>query len=220
MAQDDDASGIVGVGNRDDREEVRVESTSASGDDVSPSPREEEGEAIQVTTVDRLHADGSKHHANVKGRFVTVFRLEGKFYCIDSVCYHAGGPLTLGDIEDVDGQACVRCPWHNYIVTIKTGEKLYQSLDKREDGKMVPGAWKSVGVRQRMHEVFERDGKVFVTLASQGDIESDRYATNAVCGARIHSGGLGSLRNARAPRFQPGRRFADNSMVGGDGRMP
>ena len=139
MAQDDDASGIVGVGNRDEREEVRVESTSASGDDVSPSPREEEGEAIQVTTVDRLHADGSKHHANVKvtpstlslacifsflcfhidfserpltlqGRFVTVFRLEGKFYCIDSVCYHAGGPLVRKPIHSLT-HPCMHSTW-------------------------------------------------------------------------------------------------------------
>ena len=26
---------------------------------------------------------------------------EKDIYCIDSICYHAGGPLSLGDIEEV-----------------------------------------------------------------------------------------------------------------------
>ena len=61
---------------------------------------------------------------------------------MDAVCYHAGGPLTVGDIEEVGGRACVRCPWHNYFVTVDTGEKLYQSLVRPADGgKMVPGKW-------------------------------------------------------------------------------
>lgn len=29
-----------------------------------------------------------------QGRYVTLLRLEGKVYCIDSVCFHAGGPLV------------------------------------------------------------------------------------------------------------------------------
>ena len=71
-----------------------------------------------------------------------MFNVEGKLHCIDAVCYHAGGPLTVGDIEEVGGRACVRCPWHNYFVTIDTGEKLYQSLVRPADGgKMVPGKW-------------------------------------------------------------------------------
>jgi nitrite reductase/ring-hydroxylating ferredoxin subunit len=41
----------------------------------------------------------------------------------------AGGPLTAGDIEEVDGKACVSCPWHAYKVTIETGEKLYRATE-------------------------------------------------------------------------------------------
>jgi len=43
---------------------------------------------------------------------VTVLKHDGQLYCLDSVCFHAGGPLALGDIEELpDGKACLKCPW-------------------------------------------------------------------------------------------------------------
>lgn len=35
----------------------------------------------------------------------------------------AGGPLGLGDIEDVNGHTCLVCPWHYYVVALENGEK-------------------------------------------------------------------------------------------------
>lgn len=35
----------------------------------------------------------------------------------------AGGPLALGDIEDVNGHTCLVCPWHYYVVALENGEK-------------------------------------------------------------------------------------------------
>lgn len=90
--------------------------------------------------------------AGLQGRYVTVLRMDGMIYCIDSICFHAGGPLVgltkvgqqrcdfpravprkqtlhsyrpisprllqqgIGDIEDVNGQKCLVCPWHFYRV--------------------------------------------------------------------------------------------------------
>ncbi len=76
----------------------------------------------------RLHislpeADG------VTPRFVSILRVGGRLHCLDSTCYHAGGPLGAGDIEEVDGRACVSCPWHAYKVTLDTGEKLYRATE-------------------------------------------------------------------------------------------
>jgi cytochrome-b5 reductase len=48
-----------------------------------------------------LPVEGDRTHISVQGRHVTVFREAGRLYCMDSICYHAGGPLTIGDIEDV-----------------------------------------------------------------------------------------------------------------------
>ena len=63
----------------------------------------------------------------------------GCHYAIDAICFHAGGPLTLGDIEDVDGNPCIKCPWHHYLIKLDDGDKLYDSLVKDpKTGKLVP----------------------------------------------------------------------------------
>ncbi len=50
----------------------------------------------------------------------------------------------------------------------------------------MPAGWRSVGARQRVHEVREAPGEgVFVRLSLAGPpCESDSYAHNAACGAR------------------------------------
>ncbi|XP_019372419.1 PREDICTED: Rieske domain-containing protein isoform X2 [Gavialis gangeticus] len=70
--------------------------------------------------------------ASVNGREVVVFYYEKKFYALDSRCYHAGGPLQLADIEAINGQLCIICPWHKYKITLATGEGLYQAIDPTE----------------------------------------------------------------------------------------
>lgn len=53
----------------------------------------------------------------VHGRTVTVLQYNSKVYAIDTACFHQGGPLgTEGDIEEISGVACLRCPWHGYRV--------------------------------------------------------------------------------------------------------
>ena len=90
-------------------------------------------------------------------------------HCLDAVCYHAGGPLTEGDIEDFGGVRCVTCPWHKYKVDLVTGQGLYLDLDRKV---------KSKGIRQRAHEVEVRPGEgVFVRLSleSPPKVASDAY---------------------------------------------
>lgn len=47
------------------------------------------------------------------GRIITVFRHRGKLSAIDAVCHHAGGPMTLGPVSDIEdlGVTVVSCPW-------------------------------------------------------------------------------------------------------------
>lgn len=88
---------------------------------------------------------------------------------MDRVCYHMGGPLDQGDIEDIAGQLVVTCPWHRYKISLAAGEGLYQAA---------PGAWKSKGVRQRTHAVrwAEAADEVQVRLdTTPGDCPSDEY---------------------------------------------
>eukprot|EP00878_Enallax_costatus_P035012 GHUV01038972.1.p1 GENE.GHUV01038972.1~~GHUV01038972.1.p1 ORF type:complete len:114 (+),score=11.71 GHUV01038972.1:41-382(+) len=96
---------------------------------------------VQVGHASSLAGSTGRLQACIKGRYVTVLKVRGELTCIDSVCFHAGGPLGLGDIEDVNGRPCLICPWHNYKIDVLTGEKYYQAVNWH-NGKMVPGDWK------------------------------------------------------------------------------
>lgn len=50
-----------------------------------------------------------------------LFRYGSEVVATATVCPHQGGPLALGDIEDVGGQLCVTCPWHGFKFNVRTG---------------------------------------------------------------------------------------------------
>ena len=142
---------------------------------------------MKVSELRALKASNSRIHVALEGRYISVIRgIHGKLYAIDSVCYHMGGPLTIGDIEDVNGRECVRCPWHHYPVVLEDGSKLYQAMEFK-GGKLQPAGWKATEKRQRVHDVEEREDGIYVRLTSledvgrqctDGEFESDRWAFN------------------------------------------
>lgn len=83
--------------------------------------------------------EGDRLHVCLEGRYVTVFKYDAKLSAIDSICHHAGGPLTNGGIEDIEdlGVKAVSCPWHHFLVSIEDGRNIYKSIEFRE-GKPVP----------------------------------------------------------------------------------
>lgn len=111
-----------------------------------------------------LPAEKSRLHSQIDGRFITIFRQNGKLSAIDSICYHAGGPLTLGnlqDIEDLDGITTVSCPWHKFLVSIDDGSRVYQQVTI-VNGKPSVKGWTKGKVVQRTHKVYENDSGVYV----------------------------------------------------------
>uniref|UniRef100_A0A3B3TAK3 Rieske domain-containing protein n=1 Tax=Paramormyrops kingsleyae TaxID=1676925 RepID=A0A3B3TAK3_9TELE len=112
----------------------------------------------------------------VHGRDILVIHHKGTFYAMDLHCYHAGGSLENGDIEEFDNKLCIVCPSHKYKITLGEGEGIYKATNPRDD---VPTPrWYSKGIKQRMHAVKEVDGDIFVILSSMpGWIESDYYQT-------------------------------------------
>ncbi|XP_031566428.1 Rieske domain-containing protein-like [Actinia tenebrosa] len=85
-----------------------------------------------------IHA--SKTRSLAVGKEVTVnnhkialLKYRGIVYAMDSKCPHMGGPLHLGDIEEL-GEAklpCIVCPWHSWKYSLSTGEiksPLYQNV--------------------------------------------------------------------------------------------
>jgi len=110
------------------------------------------------------------------GRSVLLVHHSETIYCIDQACYHHGGPLATGDIEEIGNKIAIKCPWHNYIIALENGEGLYMGLDI---GNMTQPVLKSKGIKQRTHEVKIEDGYIYVrdsSLDSDITIGSDTYA--------------------------------------------
>ena len=110
-----------------------------------------------------LPAENDRLHVRVQSRFITIFRNNGELSAIDAICHHAGGPLTLGKLQDIEelGMKVVLCPWHNFMVDIVTGVKAYKGVDIVQ-GKPVVTGWKVGKVVQRPHKVVELDDGVYV----------------------------------------------------------
>ena len=68
----------------------------AKADEVPP------GQVIEVQSGDRTFA---------------LCNVDGKFYCVDNLCPHAGGPLGQGTLQ---GEMLV-CPWHSWEFSCVTG---------------------------------------------------------------------------------------------------
>ncbi|CAE8594323.1 unnamed protein product [Polarella glacialis] len=183
-------------------EEVTGEFAAAPCDDGPGEGwlRLEESDSLLVQGGGRAHA---RLGAGSGGdRFVTVLSAGGQLRAFDAICYHAGGPLGLGDIEEIgpDKLPCVSCPWHHYLIDLETGSKWYQPLRKDESsGKLVHAGWKSSEKPvQRVHEVKEHRGSIFVRLQIEGSCESDSWSKREDCIksmqglARQHHGGARS----------------------------
>lgn len=128
-------------------------------------------------------AEGGRLHTCVEGRFLTLFRKGGFVTCIDSICHHAGGPLTAGPLQDIEDLrvTVVLCPWHHWMVDIVSGRKAYQSIDV-SSGKPVNTGWRLGKMTQRAHEVKEDSTGLYVIL--NRDVEpcaSDKDACSERC---------------------------------------
>ncbi|KAL6456169.1 hypothetical protein MHYP_G00347110 [Metynnis hypsauchen] len=108
----------------------------------------------------------------------------------------SGGPLQEGDIEEFGGRLCIVCPWHKYKITLAEGEGLYQAVNPSV--KPLRPVWCSKGVKQRIHQVTEVNGDIFIRLNdSAGAVESDHYQTEEY----------------RAKLVQPGQKVTSREQV-------
>lgn len=49
---------------------------------------------------------------------VCIVNVGGKFYAINNICTHEGGPLAEGTLSGYE----VECPWHGARFDVRTGE--------------------------------------------------------------------------------------------------
>ena len=64
--------------------------------------------------------DPGKLLVEVEGEVVALFHVEGRFYAIDDVCTHDGGPLVDGELVGFK----IACPRHGAKFDIRTGAAL------------------------------------------------------------------------------------------------
>lgn len=60
---------------------------------------------------------GTGKEVVVGDRVIAVYNVDGKFYAIDGICPHAGGPLGDGALTG----PVVTCPWHGWQFDVRTG---------------------------------------------------------------------------------------------------
>jgi nitrite reductase/ring-hydroxylating ferredoxin subunit len=77
------------------------------------------GKVVRVASAEDI-PPGSAKLVEVEGQRLAVFNVDGRFYAIDDVCPHRGGPLSEGELE---GEV-VTCPWHRSTFNVTTGAVL------------------------------------------------------------------------------------------------
>lgn len=140
-----------------------------------------------------FRGEDARFVVTVGGRSIAIIAYRGIFYAIDNFCYHHGGPLLMGDIEDVGGHTCIICPWHHYPISLESGEGFYKALDFSSprsghhlDFFSTPlrtsvGVIKSKGCRQRIHVVEVLGDDVFLILNTDPTpLDSDTYSNSAL----------------------------------------
>ena len=90
--------------------------------------------------------DPGKLLVEVEGEVVALFHVEGRFYAIDDVCTHDGGPLVDGELVGYK----IACPRHGAKFDIRTGAALSMPAVRPT----------------RAHAVKVDDGGVWVALGS------------------------------------------------------
>ena len=89
--------------------------------------------------------DPGKRVFEVDDRLIVVFHVDGRFYALDDVCTHDGGPLGEGALEGF----CIACPRHGATFDIRDGRAL-----------TMPATRPTVA-----HEVKIEEGDVLVRLS-------------------------------------------------------
>jgi nitrite reductase (NADH) small subunit len=80
---------------------------------------------------------GERLIAEVAGRSIGVFNVDGRFYALRNSCPHQGGPLCLGrtvglvtaerpgEITYTREGEILRCPWHGWEFDLATGRSVF-----------------------------------------------------------------------------------------------
>ena len=163
--------------------------------------------STEWTRVCKVSDIRTRFHCQVKDRYITIIKSESgtdSFHCIDSICFHMGGPLGAGDVEDVAGHSCIVCPWHYLKIDISDGKKLTRKILRFDDqGKPVDFAWeKSDKVFQRVHPLLIFEDFIFIKLSdTPTSVDSDRYCYHSSAAKGLHANLKSFGSDGKCPRY-------------------
>lgn len=85
-------------------------------------------------------ADGQAREVKVHKKPMTVVRIGERFFALNSICPHMGGPMSCGTVS----QGKIQCPWHDWAFDIETGRSpnghcLTRYAVQVEDGEVKVG---------------------------------------------------------------------------------
>jgi nitrite reductase (NADH) small subunit len=63
---------------------------------------------------------GTIREFQLNGKGVALANVGGKFFAVDNVCLHRGGPLGAGELD----RQVVTCPWHGWQFDVTNGQLL------------------------------------------------------------------------------------------------
>jgi len=72
---------------------------------------------VRVASVTEV-PPGTGREVMAGNQVVALFNVDGKFYALDGICPHAGGPLGEGELQGT----VVTCPWHGWQFDVTTGQ--------------------------------------------------------------------------------------------------
>jgi nitrite reductase/ring-hydroxylating ferredoxin subunit len=71
---------------------------------------------IRIAAVDDCPPGEAREYV-VEDRIIALFQVDGRFYALDGICPHQGGPLGRGTVCG----GIVTCPWHGWQFDVVTG---------------------------------------------------------------------------------------------------
>ena len=72
---------------------------------------------IRIAAVDDCPPGEAREYV-VQDRIIALFQVDGRFYALDGICPHQGGPLGRGTVCG----GIVTCPWHGWQFDVVSGQ--------------------------------------------------------------------------------------------------
>jgi nitrite reductase/ring-hydroxylating ferredoxin subunit len=72
---------------------------------------------VRVASTDEIPL-GTMRKVEAAGQEILIVNIDDKYYALDNVCTHVGGPLDEGRLEGYE----IQCPWHASRFDVRTGE--------------------------------------------------------------------------------------------------